>query len=431
MSSEQAIISPAITKGAIAVRGMTKEFRMLSESQKISLLGGLSVFGNKDNKFCALDDVDLDISRGEVVGLVGPNGAGKSTLLKIIAGIMYPTSGVVEVGGTVGSLIEVGAGFHPDLSGYENVYLNGTILGFKRWQIDELMPRIVELSGLERFMEMPVKHYSSGMYMRLGFSIAIQLSPDIILLDETFSVGDFRFQARAVAELDRLRKIGNTVLLATHDLNWVRGYCQRAIWIDHGKIVMDGGAVEVADSYMESFFRGGTEYADLGVNAHYSNPVTLVPADRTPIMIERLEILNDAGQIVENLEKTQRITLAIHYMTNKPVQSARLRVTLRTQPDNSLIIEKDSKSDGADFGTLNGPGIIEFSFAADLFLDNSFQFEVQFVDTDKAELVFAKDEMNFNYCGGKQLNPEDKINYLMSLANSARHLPAKEKDDNK
>lgn len=201
------------------------------------------------NDFWALHHVDLTIRKGEVFGLVGRNGAGKSTLLKVIAKVLRPTLGRVRVVGHVVPLLELGAGFHPELTGRENIYLNGSMLGYNRTQMDEKFPRIVDFSELGGFIEAPVRTYSSGMYARLGFAIAVDDQPDILIVDEILGVGDEAFQAKCSARIDEFRSQGATILLVSHSAVLIESTCQRAAWLDHGELRTLGTASEVLDHY--------------------------------------------------------------------------------------------------------------------------------------------------------------------------------------
>lgn len=204
--------------------------------------------------YWALHGVSFEIKAGEMVGIIGPNGAGKSTILKLIARIIEPTSGDIEINGSVGALLELGAGFHPDLTGRENIYLNGSILGFNRTKMDSIYDDILAFSRMGRFIDVPVKHYSSGMYMRLGFSIAIHLQPDILLVDEVLAVGDKAFQLRCLDKINEIRRQGVSIILVTHDLDSVRDMCDRAIWLDEGQIRTEGPVEPVLDQYMTQVF---------------------------------------------------------------------------------------------------------------------------------------------------------------------------------
>jgi ABC-type polysaccharide/polyol phosphate transport system ATPase subunit len=239
---------------AIRFDGVSKEFTLRHERSRsfqelfLNMLR-LKRTSNRE-KFWVLRDVSFEIKPGEMVGIVGDNGAGKSTLLKLISRIIEPTSGHIEVNGRVSALLELGAGFHPDLTGRENIYLNGSILGFSRAEMDHIYDDILEFSELERFIDVPVKHYSSGMYMRLGFSIAIHVRPDILLVDEILAVGDQAFQLRCLDKINEMRRRGITIVLVTHDLDTVREMCDRAIWLDDGLIQAEGPVTHVLEEYM-------------------------------------------------------------------------------------------------------------------------------------------------------------------------------------
>lgn len=203
-----------------------------------------------DTEIWALKDVSFEVKRGEVVGIIGHNGAGKSTLLKILSRITEPTEGYVDIYGRVSSLLEVGTGFHPELTGRENVFLNGAILGMRREEIERKFDEIVDFSGVEQFIDTPVKHYSSGMRVRLAFSVAAHLEPEILLIDEVLAVGDAAFQKKCLGKMGNVAREGRTVLFVSHQMAAIRRLCQRVILIDQGKVKMDGPADEVVQAYL-------------------------------------------------------------------------------------------------------------------------------------------------------------------------------------
>src|SRR5271157_4734590 len=194
----------------------------------------------KDETFWALKDVSLEVKEGEVLGLIGRNGAGKTTLLKILSRITKPTTGWAEVHGHVGSLLEVGTGFHPELTGRENTYLSGAILGMKKREIDRKFDEIVAFAELEKFIDTPVKHYSSGMYVRLAFAVAAHLEPEILLVDEVLAVGDINFQKKCLGKMGDVARASRTVILVSHQLNQIRRLCHRVVWVDDGQIRQNG-----------------------------------------------------------------------------------------------------------------------------------------------------------------------------------------------
>ena len=201
------------------------------------------------NEFKALEDISFQVKRGESVALIGANGSGKSTLLKIIAGVLYPSKGAVEINGSIAPLIELGAGFDWDLTARENIYLNGAVLGFDRHFMNEHFEEIVNFAELWDFIDVPVKNFSSGMIARLGFSIATIVSADILVVDEILAVGDFRFQQKCHERMEKMISGGTTLLFVSHDANQVRRLCQKAIWLNHGKIQRIGPSSEVCEAY--------------------------------------------------------------------------------------------------------------------------------------------------------------------------------------
>jgi ABC-type polysaccharide/polyol phosphate transport system ATPase subunit len=200
----------------------------------------------------ALRDVSFDVRQGEVIGLIGRNGAGKTTLLKILSRITRPTEGFAEIHGRVGSLLEVGTGFHPELTGRENIYLSGSILGMKKEEISKKYDAILDFAGVERYIETPLKHYSTGMQMRLAFSVAAHLEPEILLVDEVLAVGDIEFQKKCLGKMQDVSKSGRTIIFVSHQMNQIRRLCERAIWIDSGQIRLDGIAEAVIGAYEQS-----------------------------------------------------------------------------------------------------------------------------------------------------------------------------------
>jgi lipopolysaccharide transport system ATP-binding protein len=214
------------------------------------ILKGDKKYSLTESEFWALEDVSFQVKKGESFGIIGPNGAGKSTILKLLSRVMKPTKGDMRVNGTLSALIEVGAGFHGDLTGRENIFLNGTILGMKRREIDKKFDEIVEFSGLGEFIDTPVKRYSSGMYARLGFSVAAHVDPEILLVDEVLSVGDYAFQNKCMQKMNSILAEGSTIIFVSHNLRAVTQLCRRCILLDHGKTLKDGPASDVVNYYL-------------------------------------------------------------------------------------------------------------------------------------------------------------------------------------
>ena len=235
---------------AIEVRNVKKKFRVYFDKGHTLKEKALFLRRRKYEEREVLKDISFAVKKGEAVGLIGSNGCGKSTTLKLLTRIMYPDAGTGEMAGRVSSLLELGAGFHPDMSGRENVYINASIFGLGRKEIDRRIDDIIAFSELEQYMDNPVRTYSSGMYMRLAFSVAIHVNADILLVDEILAVGDVRFQAKCIQKLCGIKEQGTTIVLVSHSIEQIEQICERSIWIQDGYVRMDGSAKEVDREYL-------------------------------------------------------------------------------------------------------------------------------------------------------------------------------------
>ncbi len=236
----------------IQVSHVSKNFKVFFD--KANTLKERLLFFNRNSYESRkiLKDINLSVHHGEVVALVGTNGSGKSTLLKLMTQIIYPTKGKISIKGKLVSLLELGAGFHQDFSGRENIYFNASIFGLNRREIDERLDDIIKFSELEEYIDNPIRTYSSGMYMRLAFSIAINVDADILLIDEILAVGDEHFQTKCYNKLEELKKQGKTIVIVTHNLNVVKKFCDRTVWLYDGRIKMDGNSKEVVEAYVNA-----------------------------------------------------------------------------------------------------------------------------------------------------------------------------------
>src|SRR6202012_2897102 len=239
------------TRGGVQSRGMLRDSIMKFARDPMAALRR-----SKQEAFWALKDVSLEVKEGEVLGLIGRNGAGKTTLLKILSRITRPTTGHAEIRGHVRSLLEVGTGFHGELTGRENTYFSGSLLGMKKREIDRKLDEIIAFAEIEKFIDTPVKHYSSGMYVRLAFAVAAHLEPEILLVDEVLAVGDINFQKKCLGKMGDVARAGRTVVLVSHQMNQMRRLCDRVAWVDGGTIRMIGGAHEVVSAYESAMFAG-------------------------------------------------------------------------------------------------------------------------------------------------------------------------------
>lgn len=244
-----------MTENAILVENVTKEFLVRqsgTHSLKAAVLERFMGRGRYQRTLKALEDVSFTVQKGETLGIIGSNGAGKSTLLSLITGTMATTSGTIRTVGSVSSLLELGAGFHPELTGRENVYLYGAIMGMSRTQMLDRFDSIVRFAELEDFIDQPVKHYSSGMYVRLGFAVAVEVDPDILLIDEVLAVGDEAFQRKCLAKMDDFRRKGKTMMIISHDITTIQGISDRILLLDHGKVAGLGEPMSIAQGYRKA-----------------------------------------------------------------------------------------------------------------------------------------------------------------------------------
>jgi lipopolysaccharide transport system ATP-binding protein len=296
-----------------------------------------------------------------MVGIIGANGAGKSTVLKLISRIFEPTSGHVEVRGRVGALLELGAGFHPELTGRENVYLNGSILGLNRAKIRSILDEIVSFSELEEFIDVPVKHYSSGMYMRLGFAVAIHVEPDILLVDEVLAVGDQTFQQRCLDRVRRLKALGVAIVLVTHDLTDVQDMCDRAIWLRDGQLAAEGPPECVVEQYLAWAAALGTQQ----ILAEERECPTRIPEQARPSQsrwgsreaeITAVQVLDVKGEDRRTFQTGEQLTIRMHYAAHQPIQGPMFGVALYhangfhiSGPNNVLSQYPIPRIDGTGF----------------------------------------------------------------------------------
>lgn len=299
--------------------------------------------------FWALKDVSVAIPRGSVYGLIGHNGSGKSTLLKLITGIYRPTSGTITTDGRIAALIELGAGFHPDMTGRENIRLNGAILGLSRKEIASATDAIIEFSGLREFIDDPVKHYSSGMYVRLGFSVAVNVKPDVLLVDEVLAVGDEEFQRKCFDHLAALRKAGTTIVVVSHGLGQIEALCDEVTWLDHGTVADAGAAPRVVSAYLEK------------VNTDESARNPRIEAMRQPgdresnsvIELTRAAVTTPGGVPLDHAETGSTFCIQVGLMAHEEVLGPNVRVAFQ-HDSGPLVAMVNNHRHNVDFGHVQG-----------------------------------------------------------------------------
>jgi|SRR5579884_33141 lipopolysaccharide transport system ATP-binding protein len=297
-----------------------------------------------DDTIWALRGVNFEIRKGEVVGIIGKNGAGKSTLLKILSRITEPTEGFVEIHGRAGSLLEVGTGFHPELTGRENIYLNGAILGMRKAEIDRKFDEIVAFSEIERFLDTPVKHYSTGMQTRLGFAVAAHLDPEILIVDEVLAVGDAVFQRKCLGKMEDVASGGRTVIFVSHNMGSIVQLCKRAMWLDHGTLRLNGDAPEVVSKYLSE----GTETSSV-----WNGPESFHPSRE--MAFTRVRILSVDGTESSVIEFDRPFDIELAYDLTCPLRHAIVGYYLQDLRGNRLWESQDVDT-GFSHGQIREPG---------------------------------------------------------------------------
>ena len=317
----------------IKIENLNKVFRLYGSPFEM-VKETLNIFKKKyHNEFIALDDINLFIKKGETVGIIGRNGSGKSTLLQLICGILTPSAGQIQVEGKISALLELGAGFNPEFTGRENVFLNGSILGYSRIEMERCLDDIINFSGIGNFIDQPVKTYSSGMYIRLASAVAVNVNPDILIVDEALSVGDTLFQSKCYAKFKEFQKNGVTILFVTHSLDLITKYCNRAILLDDGKLLKDGEPKEVVDSYNRLLVkRMSNEKSDSFINQNYPVNEKFSAESRYGIgkvIIEQPDIFNTFGDSVRNLMQGEEYIFSFTVFFIEPITGPIFAYTIK------------------------------------------------------------------------------------------------------
>lgn len=303
----------------------------------------------------ALKNVSFDVPQGEVLGFVGPNGAGKTTSLSLLAGIITPTDGRITARGRIGALIKLGAGFHPDLTGRENVYLNGSILGLRRAEINKLYDSIVEFAELENFMDTPVKRYSSGMYVRLGFAVAVHIEPEILLVDEILSVGDVSFQSRCLNRIGEIREAGTTVIFVSHNLHHIASFCDRVAYLSHGQIKRLGEPGEVLGAFTNDMMK-----MRLADQAEDGNDMEVINGSGR-VVITAISFHDEVGNRVDQITNGEPVTVRVNYRANEPVTNPLLDIVIRDSSRGNMF-QATNRDFGVELGTVSGEGHFDIHF---------------------------------------------------------------------
>ena len=342
---------------AVIVQNVSKRFRIYRD-RKSNLKEAITARKRhtRYDEFWALKDVSFEIARGSTFGIVGHNGSGKSTMLKLLSNIHQPTLGSIEVRGRVSAMLELGAGFHPELTGRENIYLNGAIIGISRKRIDEELDRIIEFSGLGDFIDAPVKVYSSGMYVRLGFSIAVNLDPEILMVDEIVAVGDEEFQRRCFDYMLQLRRQGVTIIVVSHSMTLIQQLCDRAAWLEHGKLLALGSPNEVIDKYLETVNEAESER--LGSRLKVEGDA--LRRGTGDVEVTNVEFRDAVGHLGATGRNSEQFTVRVHYKVNEPIEDPVFGIGFHNEHGVHIAGPNSEKSD-LRIERLDRDGFIDFT----------------------------------------------------------------------
>ena len=407
-------------ENAIEVKNITKSFKVyLDKGRTLKELALFSKRRRFENRR-VLDDVSFEVEKGEAVALIGHNGCGKSTTLKLLTKIMYPDTGTIEMRGRVSSLIELGAGFHPDMSGRENIYINASIFGLTKKEIDARLDDIIDFSELWDFIDNPVRTYSSGMYMRLAFAVAINVNADILLIDEILAVGDANFQAKCYERMQELKASGVTIVLVTHDMNTVKTFCSKAVWINKGKVVTQGKSSEVVDTYLSYMNEqrialinaerarhaekaGKTEEKKEIVEKKEYKSLTMDPTAKhygnQKAVIKSCELLNCEGKPVEAIAADEVFYLRFEYELNEPLDELVFGMGIFNS-DGLWICGTNTQLAGVTVDTAGkSSGTLIFESTPLWLLGGRFTLQCSIIEPDSTPCDYYNEYMKFTVVG--------------------------------
>lgn len=380
-------------KEAVKIMDLSKKFRRYHEKTANIKYAALNLFkGRKAARyedFYALKNINMSIQEGETVGIIGENGSGKSTLLKLIARILFPDQGQILTRGTIATLIELGAGFHSELSGRENIYVNASLLGFKKKEIDEKIEEIIDFSGLVNFIDNPIKTYSSGMYLRLGFSIAINVDPDILLIDEILAVGDENFQKKCFERIEDFKNKGKTILLVSHDLAVIERMCDRVFLIDNGQQFYKQDPVDVISEYHRMLFRKRKQALRLNQNGMTEEePVEDKTLSSTQFNrwgsreaeIKAVKFFDDKGNETYDFKTGEYLKIRFDYRAGQKVEKPIFGIAIYRE-DGILLTGPNTGTADFPIDSIEGKGAVEYIIPSLPFLPGSYLFSVSIYDS--------------------------------------------------
>lgn len=377
---------------AISVEDAVKQYKIRHEKGR-TLKEAFLRQGIYSETINALNHVSFDVARGSTMGLIGSNGSGKSTMLKLIAGTSRPNSGKVTVSGRVSALLELGAGFHPDFSGRENVYLDGIILGLTRKEIDERFDEIVAFAEMEEFVDAPAKTYSSGMYMRLAFAVAVSVDPDILLIDEVLAVGDESFQRKCLARINEFKDQGKTILFVSHGMETVRGLCEEAVWLDKGTLKANGPAEDVIDKYLSSVFNKDEvrQIADAEKDAEDDQRWGSRRAEITEV-----QLLDENGEEKQLFGTGDYMKVRIAFLAHERVEKPVLGILIR-RGDGTVCFGTNTLVLGDPPDSMNGEGVLELEIKELPLLRGSYNLSLTLQKDHNGTEIYDHHERKYRF----------------------------------
>ena len=375
-----------MTNNAISVSSLSKNFRLYHERNryiKAALLRGRRA---KYEEFWALKDVSFEVAHGATLGIIGSNGSGKTTMLKCLTGIYTPEKGAIKVDGKLAALLELGAGFHPELTGAENIFLNGSILGMSKRDVQNKFASIVEFAGLEKFIDTPVKNFSSGMVVRLGFSIASHVEPEILLIDEILSVGDQDFQRKSSEKIEEFRREGRTIVVVSHSLGLVQQLCKEVIWLDKGQIRQSGPAAEVIAAYTGGSYQPQTERDESSRNRWGTGDAR----------INSIELLNHDGTIAQVVESNAGAQIRFQISAHTRIESPILRVQI-TRLNGDVVWATSTQRGTNTMRVLEGAATATLNIESTKLLEGTYFVSAAITDsTATTEFDHCENWLRFN-----------------------------------
>jgi ABC-type polysaccharide/polyol phosphate transport system ATPase subunit len=398
----------------ISIKNVSKAFKIYRDKPLTLKEKLLKLRSNEYSNFFAVKNVSLDIKKGETIGLIGHNGCGKSTLLKLITKILYPDIGEINVTGRISSLIELGAGFHSDFTGRENIYINASIFGLSKKEVDNKIGEIIRFSELGEFIENPVRTYSSGMYMRLAFSVAINVNPEILLIDEILSVGDANFQKKCYDKIEGFKRNGATIVIVAHDLGTIEKICDRVVWMNEGQIVEQGEADRIVNLYVQHMNKQFVEQRQQEYNSDRSDKenteeelqvVELVAPNTSEfsndirwgskeVEITEARIVNAIGKITNVLSAGESFAIEIDYKVNSPQKEYIFGTGFYTA-DKILVYGNNTEIGKIKLQNIKNSGMVKFTISQCNLLTGNYKLNVAIVDGDHRALDFIKFYMDF------------------------------------